>query len=174
MQFVVQAKAGALAKVPKYGGSPLGRWRSALRQTLTSMMRLFTPDDEARILRCVDVSFPDARVVSELHMLQQEFGSTGLYPANLFWTAISAYEQEVEGEKDPRPGESLSANAVKKRARQKELRRMIGRLTAPLGLDSEFDAGDQRAYVKGAAVCDSGGLSWSGDTDAPKKNPKPS
>ena len=35
-------------------------------------------------------------------------------------------------------------------------------------MDSSFDAGDQRAPIKGAFVCDSGGLQWSGDSDNPK------
>ncbi|WP_288992763.1 hypothetical protein, partial [uncultured Marinobacter sp.] len=168
--FFRQEVAGALCLVSDYGGSMHGRWRNRLRQALIAMIRIVDPSDETRIAACTDVDFTDIRCVSELFMLQQRFGLTGLLPANIFWIAIQSYELEVDGELDPKPGETITPAAKKVKERRTQVRALVGRLTPPPGVDKAFGAGDQRAPLWGAILCDSGGHQWSGDTDNPKNH----
>jgi hypothetical protein len=106
--------------------------------------------------------------VSELYALQQRFGLTGLLPANIYWIAIQSYELDVDGQLDPKPGETLTPEAKRVREQRREMRALVGRLTPPPGVDKAFDAGDQRAPLRGAVFCDSGGHQWSGESDDPK------
>eukprot|EP00972_Heterocapsa_arctica_P023694 3491078-Heterocapsa_arctica.AAC.2 len=117
---------------------------------------VFRPSDIGRVLSACRSDWSDVRVISELHLLQQECGYVGVLPANVYYLAIQANDPSSLGW-DPAPNEAEPAEVAVRRLQQDKDRAIINRyVTPPVGVDPSVDTRPCRGLFMG----DSGSLAY--------------
>eukprot|EP00972_Heterocapsa_arctica_P059743 8810783-Heterocapsa_arctica.AAC.1 len=84
------------------------KWRRGAKQALITTSMVYKPSDLGRVMSACGSDWSDNRIIIELHLYQEEFGCTGVMPANVYYLAIQSNDPSSLGW-DPAPNEEEPA-----------------------------------------------------------------